>query len=256
MNRSTLILCSCLLLLLSPLARAQQPDIFANPKNLKVLPKDISSKELSETMKGFAFALNARCETCHVGEAGKPLTTFDFVAEEKPKYVSARVMLKMVAAINKKHLSKLGDDRREGVEVRCVTCHRGQERPRLIQDILDSKIAEDGVVAAIAEYKSLREEYYGSHTYDFSDMPLNEYAIGVMQKGDTAGALQLVELNIEYYPDSLWGYWYKGRIQNSSGDVAGAIATFETAAERVPDKAAMLQRNIEMLKKKLESAEQ
>ena len=245
----------CLLFLTSTLVYAQRVNVYENPQNLKVLPKNITPEELSETMKGFAFALNARCENCHVGEAGQPLTTFDFPADEKPMKASARIMLKMVAAINKKYLGKLEDERREGVEVRCMTCHRGQDRPRLIQDILDTQFAESGVDATIAEYKKLREENFGSHTYDFSDMPINEYALGIQKNGDPAAALKLVNMNIEYYPDSVWGYWYKGRIQNSSGDVAGAIATFEAAVKVAPDQAGFLQRNIDMLKKKLESAE-
>lgn len=49
------------------LGQVSKKDVFANPQNLKVLPKDISAKELGETMKGFATGLGVRCETCHVG---------------------------------------------------------------------------------------------------------------------------------------------------------------------------------------------
>ena len=48
-------------------AQAQLPDKFTN---LKVLPKDISKAELQSTMRGFAFALNVRCEHCHVEKPG------------------------------------------------------------------------------------------------------------------------------------------------------------------------------------------
>jgi len=47
---------------------AQFPEKFTN---LKVLPMDISRKELESTMRGFAFALNVRCNHCHVGKTGK-----------------------------------------------------------------------------------------------------------------------------------------------------------------------------------------
>ena len=101
MKQSAWIFAFCLLSLTTTLAHAQRVNVYENPQNLKVLPKNITPEELSETMKGFAFALNARCENCHVGEAGQPLTTFDFPADEKPMKASARIMLKMVAAINK-----------------------------------------------------------------------------------------------------------------------------------------------------------
>ena len=65
------------------LAQEAKKDIYADPDNLNVLPENISSKELSNTMKGFAMGLGARCETCHVGEPHTPLDTFDFASDEK-----------------------------------------------------------------------------------------------------------------------------------------------------------------------------
>src|SRR5262245_44735836 len=67
-----------------PLATAAAPPApFAVPpyKNLKVLPKDISRDQLISNMKFFAQSLGVRCVHCHVGEADKPLSTFDFAAE-------------------------------------------------------------------------------------------------------------------------------------------------------------------------------
>ena len=71
----TLISITLAALLLPGLSRGhERRDIYANPENLKVLPEDISSADLGATMKGFALGLGLRCENCHVGEAGKPLT--------------------------------------------------------------------------------------------------------------------------------------------------------------------------------------
>jgi hypothetical protein len=53
-------------LLLVAAALAQVPDKFTN---LQVFPKDISSKELISTMRGFCFSLGVRCEYCHAGKA-------------------------------------------------------------------------------------------------------------------------------------------------------------------------------------------
>ena len=141
----------------------ERKDIFANPQNLKVLPEDISSNELSDTMKGFALGLGVRCENCHVGEAGQPLDTFDFESDEKAMKRKARVMVRMLADINEDYvpqLNEIEDARR--TEVRCVTCHRGRPQPKLIEDELDDRLLDSGIEAALTRYAELREEFYGS----------------------------------------------------------------------------------------------
>ena len=66
------------LILWGAAAQAQFPDKFTN---LKVLPKDISKTELQSTMRGFAFALNVRCEHCHAEKRGGNKFEMDFAAE-------------------------------------------------------------------------------------------------------------------------------------------------------------------------------
>src|SRR6059058_3640019 len=64
-----------------PAAAPAQPPFAVPPfKNLKVLPKDISRADLLSTMKFFSQSLGVRCTNCHVGEEGKPLSTFDFAS--------------------------------------------------------------------------------------------------------------------------------------------------------------------------------
>ena len=71
---------------------------FADPphKNLKVLPQDIPGPQLLSTMKFFSLSLGVRCTFCHVGEEGKPLSTFDFASDAKREKQTARKMLAMV----------------------------------------------------------------------------------------------------------------------------------------------------------------
>ncbi len=83
---------------------AQFPEKFTN---LKVLPKDISRAELQSTMR--AFALNVRCEYCHVEKAAGKKFEMDFAADDKEAKKTARVMLEMVAAINRDYISKVSD---------------------------------------------------------------------------------------------------------------------------------------------------
>ena len=102
---------------------------FADPphKNLKVLPKDMPKAELLGTMKFFAQSLGVRCTYCHVGEEGKPLSTFDFASDAKDKKKTARAMLAMVTMLNSKVLpdaTGLPD-----AKITCYTCHRGSTKP-------------------------------------------------------------------------------------------------------------------------------
>lgn len=115
---------ACLLcMLLSSAALAQ---IYDNPRNLQVLPADIGADELRDTMKSFFFGTGLRCSSCHVGEEGQPLTSYDFASDEVELKLTARQMLRMVNAINTEHLAPLGPER---AEVGCATCHRGERLP-------------------------------------------------------------------------------------------------------------------------------
>ena len=105
-----------------------QPN-FANPpyKNLKVFPQDIQRAQLLSNMKFFSQSLGVRCTFCHVGEEGKPLSTFDFASDAKPKKLTARKMLAMAHRINAENFDQAEDPGR--LKVTCYTCHRGSTKP-------------------------------------------------------------------------------------------------------------------------------
>ena len=129
---SVLIITSALLILES-LGQAK-PDEPEKPKNLKVLPKDISHDDLIKIMKGFTASLGVRCTECHVGTPtadGK--MDFDFASDAKDEKINARRMMKMVDAINGKYLGKMDDDFEK---ITCVTCHRGNIKPLVSVDSL------------------------------------------------------------------------------------------------------------------------
>lgn len=206
----------------------ERKDIFADPQNLKVLPKDISSAELSKTMRSFAFALDARCETCHVGEAGQPLETFDFAADDKPNKETARAMLTMVNAINSEHLGMLDEPK---LQVSCMTCHRGVRRPMTTEAVLTEAMSDGGVDSAVTKYKALRDQYYGTHSYDFSESVLGNLAQSLARGGDPSAALTLLELNDDYFPRSFQNHWLKGEVAMLLDDAALARKQFETALD-------------------------
>ena len=109
-------------------APSPQPPPFAVPpyKNLKVLPHDIKRADLLANMKFFSQSLGVRCTHCHVGEAGKPLSTFDFASDAKDKKLVARKMLAMVHRINGQDFGVTDFSK---VKVTCFTCHRGAVKP-------------------------------------------------------------------------------------------------------------------------------
>jgi hypothetical protein len=105
-------------------APGQLPQKFTN---LQVLPKDVTPKALVEQMRSFAIELGTRCEHCHVG-AGNDLSTFDFASDAKPEKATARMMMRMIAALQAEYLHDVGDPARLP-KVTCYTCHRGALRP-------------------------------------------------------------------------------------------------------------------------------
>ena len=106
----------------------------ANPpdtkfKNLKVLPKNIPSKDLSRIMVDeFQDDLGVSCNFCHAEnkDTHKP----DYASDEKPEKQIARVMMRMTMGLNKKYFKikhpVIGD---QALEVTCATCHHGKPHP-------------------------------------------------------------------------------------------------------------------------------
>jgi len=105
--------------------QAQIPDKFFN---LRVLPTDISKRDLINTMKGATRGLGVRCEFCHVGE-GDDLSKFDFVSNDKEHKKVARVMFEMVEYVNSEFMPKVSGIRENQPEITCYTCHAGNEKP-------------------------------------------------------------------------------------------------------------------------------
>lgn len=99
------------------------------PKNLQVLPKDISGHDLIATMRGFTGALGVECSFCH---AEDPAThRMDFASDANPHKTTARTMIRMTNEINAKYLATIHDpDASPDMKtVTCGTCHRGHSMP-------------------------------------------------------------------------------------------------------------------------------
>jgi nitrate/TMAO reductase-like tetraheme cytochrome c subunit len=99
--------------------------------NLKVLPKNISDKQLHNIMDEWAHALGARCSFCHV--RNEETKKMDFASDAKPEKEMARHMFKMVAMLNKKYFEAKKDSTGMIMEtgVNCNTCHKGVSHPEI-----------------------------------------------------------------------------------------------------------------------------
>jgi len=97
--------------------------------NLKVLPKDISSKELQEIMADdFEDGLGVSCGFCHAN--AKDGHGLDFASDAKPEKEITRVMMRMTLGINKKYFKvKHPTISSNALTVTCTTCHRGEAFP-------------------------------------------------------------------------------------------------------------------------------
>ncbi len=221
-----------------------QADIFDDPENLKVLSKGISPVELRATMRGFSMALGVRCSDCHKGEEGQDLRSYDFAADDKEMKDKARQMLRMVSTINKKHLKDFGDDR---LQVTCVTCHRGVRKPATIEQVLAEAADEGGGEAIVAKYRELKDEYYGSHSYDFTDFTISNFARARGEMGKTDETIAVLDMMLEEDPDSFSAHFIYGELKMHTGDKAGAIGHFEKAMEINPE-AGFIKRRLDQLK--------
>jgi hypothetical protein len=227
--RAALLFATVLTLRAGSAASAQgrfPPDSF---KNLKVLPKTISQRALIDTMRGFALALGVRCVYCHVGKEGQPLDSVNFASDDRRPKKVARVMMHMVMHINEEHLAEVPDRPKPVVVVRCATCHRGVARPRLLDDDLALMLADSGLDAAVRRYRALRERYYGSGSYDFGELVLNQLARAEAQAGRPDNSMGLLKLNAEFYPASTQIPFLEAEVALQRGDTAAAIAGYRDA---------------------------
>jgi tetratricopeptide (TPR) repeat protein len=216
------------MLLLTLPAIAEFPDKFTN---LQVLPKDIAKADLQSTMRGFAFALDVRCPYCHVQKPGQ---AFDYAADDLDTKKTARVMLQMVAAINRDYVGKIG--KASPIKVECVTCHRGLTQPQPLRALLTEAADKQGIDAALNMYRDLRMRYYGTGQYDFGETTLNQLAEFLLAKGKNKDAVAVMELNFaSNSPESVWAYHMLAMSHEANGEVEKAKADYRKVVELHPE---------------------
>lgn len=220
-------------------AHGQIPEKFTN---LKVLPEDLSRAKLVETMRGWAGDLGVRCGHCHSGGNPDTLEGVDFASDAKWEKRTARAMLLMVRALNADYLERLEPRPTTnsglpaaGLQVECVTCHRGLARPETIEAAVTRVLAKDGLEAALQTYKELRSQHLTSGRYDFTQGPLNSLGEHLLGEGRWRDALPLLELNAEHHPSAPWTLYLVGEARLAAGDRARALEAFERSLSLSPD---------------------
>jgi len=211
---------------------AQLPDSFTN---LQVFPEDISRQELVGFMRNFSLATGLRCSGCHEGEEGQPFSEYDFASDDRATKVKARAMLRMTGAINNEYLASLEDRGEPEIRVTCATCHGGINRPEPIGSVIARVMEADGTDGAVEHYRELRRDYHGTRAYDFGEQPLIEVGQTMAGGGSIEGAVALLELNAEFFPESGQTYTVLGEVHRAGGNNEAALAAYRRALEIDPD---------------------
>jgi hypothetical protein len=210
---------------------AQIPEKF---ENLQVLPKDIARPALIQRMREFSLSLDIRCQYCHTGGDGISFDGVDFKSDDKPAKKKARQMMRMVDEINTRLLAAVPDRVDPPVRVDCVTCHHGLAVPKTLAQTLSETIVKEGAPAAVAQYRKLREATMVRGRYDFGEWSMNELARTLKEKGDTASAVAMLELNGEFNPKSAAIDAILGDLHRERGERDKAIARYKAALEKNP----------------------
>jgi tetratricopeptide (TPR) repeat protein len=120
--------------------------------------------------------------------------------------------------------------------VSCFTCHHGNEKPETIADAIVPVLKKDGADAAATRYRDLRKEYYGSAAYDFTEWALVEVAEDMRKDPEQIkNAQSLLNLNLEFYPQSAPTYAQLAESYLAAGDTTTAMTNFDKAVQIAPD---------------------
>jgi tetratricopeptide (TPR) repeat protein len=194
--------------------------------------------DIGSRMQTISQALGVTCSYCHTAERGS--------GQPEPKKDIARAMIAMTRDINAKIEAATGAPSTPVMQVECITCHRGVPIPRQLSDILTQTLKTQGVETAVAQYKDLRNRYYGSAAYDFSDVTIINIAqpIATRRPDD---ALALLNAQLEFNPRSAKTLTAIAYAYTRKFDDATAITYLEKALEIEPDNG-LVQGQLEQLK--------
>jgi tetratricopeptide (TPR) repeat protein len=206
----------------------------AKPKNLKVLPADLTRDSVVKLMRFVvASGLGVSCSYCH-GAPSVPFDSIDFASDERPTKRTAREMMRMVARINGDLLPAIPNRGTPSIEVQCITCHRGSPRPLMLEDTLGTVLARFGPDSAEATYDRIKQRFSGRFAYDFSQRSLNTLAETLIDQKKLPEARRMLELNIREHPEAWDPVNTLAQVLESLGEKDLAIAQYRHVLELFP----------------------
>ena len=98
-------------------------------KNLKILPQDITERQMDSVMHHFENSLGVKCGFCHV--RNNDTREWDYASDDKKHKLVAREMMTMMDSINDRYFDLTGAKRDLNTQlmVTCFTCHHGKTEP-------------------------------------------------------------------------------------------------------------------------------
>ncbi|HEX6052657.1 MAG TPA: c-type cytochrome [Gemmatimonadaceae bacterium] len=206
----------------------------AQPRNLQVLPRDLSRDSVVKLMRfEVASGLGVTCGFCH-GAPGVPFDSIDFASDDRQTKRTAREMMRMVARINGELLPSVPGRSTPPLQVSCITCHRGANRPLMLEDTLGTVLARFGPDSARTTYERLKERYTGRFAYDFGQRSLNTLAERLIEKRQLGEARWALELNIRAFPQAWSPVYTLAQVLESLGERDLAIAQYRRVLELFP----------------------
>jgi len=99
-------------------------------KNLQILPKNITEKQMDSVMHHFTESLNVKCNFCHVKQEGNE-KEWDWASDKNKHKLVARQMMTMTNKLNDEYFPYSGkaEDLSTILTVTCYTCHNGNTEP-------------------------------------------------------------------------------------------------------------------------------
>jgi hypothetical protein len=204
-------------------ANGQRPD---HPRNLQVLPRNLSTDSVFTVMLGVADALGVTCGHCHPGGDNPTWDSTNFTGDVKPTKLVAREMFRLVDRLNRELLPTALRSGQFSVPVTCMTCHRGALRPIMLEDTLAVVLERQGVDSAIAAYRRIRDRYGGRMTYDLTDWPLRRMASRLAAQGRHGDAVRILEEDARLFPSSRELAYQLGTAYESNGERQLAIMQY------------------------------
>ncbi len=231
-RRVAIALISAISLAAAPARTRAQP--AQKPKNLKVLPADLTRDSVVKLMRFVvASGLGVSCSYCH-GAPNVPFDSIDFSSDERPTKRTAREMMRMVARINGELLPAIPNRGTPAIEVQCITCHRGSPRPLMLEDTVGTVLALFGPDSAVATFDRLKQRYTGRFAYDFSQRSLNTLAARLIEQNKLPEARRMLELNIREHPEAWDPVNTLAQVLESLGEKDLAIAQYRRVLELFP----------------------